>query len=289
MSTLVSIIIPTYNRKNELLGCLDSVYRSSYNNIETIVVDNASIDGTTKLVRKLYPQTEIIELDRNTGVTGGRNVGAKIAKGDFILFLDSDVIIDKLMIDALVKVMLNDDSIGIVGPVIYYNDEPNRIWAAGTSIDLPSGRVHFNQNLETAEPFEVQVMPPPIMIRRKTLEEIGLFDNNFFAAFEDSDFCFKVKEVGLKVVCDPKAKAWHKIPVEKKIQELHVLSRSYYMARNRTMFMRKHASGKNLVVFLLVFMPLYGFFYTWRDLKRLKPKYIVEYWKGFFEGISLTL
>ncbi|MEM3549403.1 MAG: glycosyltransferase family 2 protein, partial [Thermofilum sp.] len=201
MSThpLVSVIIPTFNRRNDLLHCLRSLTESSYKNMEIIVVDNGSTDDTSEAVKRHYPNVRLIDLDKNTGVTGGRNAGARVAKGDFILFLDHDMVVDKEMVGTLISFMLNDENIGAIGPVIYYFNEPTKIWAAGTSINILTGKVSFNTRETNEAYFEVQVLPAAIMVRREILQKIGLFDETFFAVYEDTDFCFRIREAGYKV------------------------------------------------------------------------------------------
>jgi GT2 family glycosyltransferase len=295
MSTcpLVSVIIPTFNRKNDLLSCLNSIKDSTYTNLEIIVVDNASTDGTYDAVKETFPNVKLIRNEKNLGVTGGRNRGAIESKGDYLLFLDHDMVIDRQMIEELLKVLESDTSIGVAGPVIYYYDEPSKVWAAGTSIDILTGKVRFNtfdsSEVNINEPFDVQVLPAAFMVKRDVLHKVGLFDDVFFAVYEDTDFCFRIKEAGFRVVCVPKAKAWHKVPTDLKEQELHVLSRSYYIARNRIIFMKKHAKPINFIVFLTLFVPIYAVYYTWRSLRHWKLRFISEYWKGLFDGIRHAL
>ncbi|MEM3828974.1 MAG: glycosyltransferase family 2 protein [Conexivisphaerales archaeon] len=291
MSThpLVSVIIPTFNRRNDLLHCLRSLTESSYKNMEIIVVDNGSTDDTSEAVKRHYPNVRLIDLDKNTGVTGGRNAGARVAKGDFILFLDHDMVVDKEMVGTLISFMLNDENIGAIGPVIYYFNEPTKIWAAGTSINILTGKVSFNTRETNEAYFEVQVLPAAIMVRREILQKIGLFDETFFAVYEDTDFCFRIREAGYKVMCVLRAKAWHKTPLDKKLRELHLLSRSYYIARNKIMFMKKHAKLLNFMIFLVIFIPVFAFYYTLISLKYFDINAIKEYYKGLFDGLSCGL
>ena len=88
--TLVSIIIVTWNRREDVLETVQSIFEQSYKNFEIVVVDNGSSDGTVEALRQLYSPVVIVELDRNVGVTAGRNAGIVVAKGDIILCLDSD-------------------------------------------------------------------------------------------------------------------------------------------------------------------------------------------------------
>jgi GT2 family glycosyltransferase len=286
---LVSVIIPTFNRKDDLLLCLNSLKNSTYPNLEIIVVDNASTDGTYNAVKQIFPDVKIVINDRNLGVTGGRNRGAIESRGDYLLFLDHDMIVDKQMIEELLKAVRVDPKIGIAGPIIYYYDEPSKVWAAGTSISMLTGKISFNDKVTNTKHFEVQVIPATIIVKREVLDKVGLFDETFFATYEDTDFCFRIRKAGYKVVCVPEAKAWHKIPIDSKSQELRLLSRSYYIARNRIIFMKKHARLSNFMVFLILFVPIYAIYYTWLGLRYLKLHFIKEYWRGLFEGLREIL
>lgn len=292
-NALVSVVIPTFNSRNNLLECLGVLSFSSYSDMEIVVVDNASTDGTYDAVKQKFPNIKLIQNERNMGVTGGRNKGAIEAKGDYLLFLDHDMIVDKQMVEELVKIIEADRSIGVAGPIIYYYDEPGEVWAAGTSINMLTGKIHFNtfnpDKVGINEPFNVQVMPAALMVRREVLHKVGLFDDVFFAVYEDTDFCFRAREAAYRVVCVPEAKAWHQVPVDMEKQELQVLSRSYYIARNRIIFMKKHADRRDFALFLLVFLPIYAIYYTWRSVRRWKPKFIKEYWRGMFDGIREAL
>src|SRR5947199_7579525 len=93
-SPLVSIVIISLNRKEYVLDCLASVRKLKYSELEIFYVDNGSTDGVVPAVRELFPEVNVIECGKNIGLAGARNVGQRHAKGEYILFLDSDVILD---------------------------------------------------------------------------------------------------------------------------------------------------------------------------------------------------
>ena len=282
---LVSVVVPTFNRKNDLLRCLGSLMESSYKHIEVIVVDNGSTDGTCEAVKNFHPNVKLINLDKNTGVTGGRNAGAKIAMGDLLLFLDHDMVVDERMLEVLVNLLLEDEKIGSVGPVIYYLDDPNRVWSAGSSINMLTGKISANTEVHK-KAVDVQVLPAVILARKELLEKLGFYDNVFFAVYEDTDICFRIKKAGYKVICTSKAIAWHNVPLDPALQEVHVLSRSYYIARNKILFMKKHAAKLNSVFFLMFFMPIFAAYYSWRSLRIGKLAFLENYWRGVFDGLK---
>ena len=125
LSGKVSVVIPTYNRKNDLIQCLISVKNLLYSELEVIVVDNASIDGTLESVKRAFPQVKVVRNTRNFGVSRGRNTGLKYIDRatKFILFLDHDIIVEKDLVRELLKVMNKDKRIGIVTAKIYYYED----------------------------------------------------------------------------------------------------------------------------------------------------------------------
>jgi GT2 family glycosyltransferase len=285
----ISIVIPTYNRKRDLLECLDSVQKLNYPSYETIVVDNGSTDQTAEAVRRHFPNVKLIVSDVNLGVTGGRNLGARNSNGEYIFFLDHDTVVDGNALSELVTVIENDYEIGIAGPVIYYYEQPKRIWAAGTSINLLTGKISFNKAGEVDagllnQIIEVQVLPTAFLVKREVVAKIGLFDDVYFAVYEDTDFCFRARGAGYKVVCVPTAKAWHKVPLDPREQVIGVLRRAYYVARNRIIFMRKHLKPLNFVFFFLVFVPVYALYYTFQSVKFGKLNFALNYWRGVWKG-----
>lgn len=289
MNPLISIVVPTYNRIGDISDCLDSLMKSSYNNIEIIVVDNASTDGSAEFVQKLYPNIKLIRNNKNLGVTGGRNAGAKAAIGDFVLFIDHDVLVDKELIVQLLNILLSDNNIGMVGPVVYFYDAPKKIWAAGASVNLITGRATFNTDCQGSKPFDVQVLPSPFMVRKEVLECIGLFDDIFFATYEDTDFCVRMHENDLRVMCVPEAKAWHKISSNKEIQEMRLLDRLYYISRNRIIFLRKHTTFIYFIRFMLIFNQMYIVYYTYKSLRYKKLNAMREYWRGLLDGLKTSI
>lgn len=259
----ISVVIPTYNSWLTLKDCIISIQKQTLNPYETIIVDNGSTDGTAEKVKKFFPKCKLIKLNKNEGVTGGRNKGIEEAskKSDYLLFLDHDMVADKNMIIELITVSKLDEKIGIVTPKIFYSDNKKRIWSAGTGINLWTGQIIFRGGkdkgqYENAE--EVQVAPAVLLVKKGVVDRLKLFDNRYFATYEDTDFCFRAKRIGFKVFYAPKANAFHKIPSNPKKEAVRLLSRAYWVGRNRIIFMKDF--GNNFFVFLL-FLPVFIIYY----------------------------
>lgn len=279
MKSKVSVVIPTYNSWLTLKECIESIQNQTLIPSEIIVVDNASTDGTSAKVKSTFPKVKLISLNTNTGVTGGRNKGVEesLMTLDYILFFDHDMTANKKMLEELIKVSEISPSIGIVTPKIYYSDNKKRIWSAGTGINLWTGQVLFRGGkdkgqYENAE--EVQVAPAVLLVKKIVINKLKAFDDRYFATYEDTDFCFRARNVGFKTFYAPLAYAFHKIPSDSQRESLRLLSRTYWIGRNRVLFMKDF--GNNFFVFLL-FLPIflayylklaifYNRFFTWVQL-----------------------
>ncbi len=286
----VSIVVPTYNRKLDVLDCLASIRRLEQPDCEVVVVDNKSGDGTVEAIVREFPEVVLIQNETNLGVTGGRNAGARRAEGEYIFFLDHDTVVDKNVLAPLIEEMECDERIGAAGPVVYYAGDPERIWAAGTKISLISGKVSFGFSSVTDDSslprvIDAQILPTAFMVRRSVLHEAGDFDDMFFAGYEDSDFCFRVKKAGYRVVCVPGSKVWHKHGVKQQALPDVVADRGYYIARNRILFMRKHAGAGNFIVFVSIFQPLIMLYYTYKAWQSRRWDFLFDFWRGSFAGI----
>jgi len=131
---LVSIIIVNFNDKRHLYRCLSSILKSEYPSFEIIVVDNGSTDGSVELVKKLFgnnPRIKLIQNERNLGPAAGRNIGAEVAKGRYLAFLDNDTEVNPKWLKEAVKVMESDLTIGAAQCKLLLMGHRNRFDYAG--------------------------------------------------------------------------------------------------------------------------------------------------------------
>ena len=195
----LSAVIPTFNARHDAVEAVRSLKAQTWGPLEIIVVDNGSSDGTPDAVAAACPDVTVLRLPSNTGVTGGRNAGFAHASGDVVLFFDHDMVADPAMAGALLAAAQSDPAAGIVTGKIYYAGDRNRIWAAGTGIDLRTGRVWFRGGPDTGQyerQEDVPVAPAMMLVTRAAMEATGGFDDLFFANWEDADFCFRARAAG---------------------------------------------------------------------------------------------
>lgn len=283
----VSVIIPTYNSWKTLKPCIDSIYKQTLKATEIIVVNNGSSDKTAANVKKYFSKIKLINLKKNTGVTGGRNAGIEKSnkKCKYLLFFDHDMVAEKDMLESLVKIASSNSKYGIVTPKIYYFEDKKKIWAAGTNINLTTGQVLFRGGKDIGQ-FEkveqVQIAPACLLVKRKVIDELIGFDTRYFATYEDSDFCFRAKQIGYLTIYVPKAKAFHKIPLDLNLSNKRLLQRAYWIGRNRIVFMSSNAS--NFYLFLL-FSPIYTFYFLILALSQQEIKGFINYLNGYLAGL----
>jgi hypothetical protein len=282
----VSVVIPTYNLKDILLECLASVFAQDYPNFEVIVVDNASVDGTSAAVREKFPQAKLVRNPKNLGVTGGGNTGFKYATGDYVWMVDHDNIIEPNALLEMVKLAESDPQIGIVVPKIYYWEPKDIIWSAGTAINLWTGQNlsrEGNDRTQYDRVEEVQIAPANFLILRKIVGEVGgLYDDVYFISYEDSDLSFRVRKAGYKIIYTPKAVCYHKIPfLDKDAGTRRWLSRAYWTARNKIIFMRQHSPYFPLFALLY---PGWLAVYTYQSLRYRDFAALLNFYRGAFDG-----
>lgn len=291
---LVSIVISTKNRKEDAIRCLKSLRNLEYPEYEVIVNDNASTDGTAAEIEQKFPEVVLVKGDQDLGPAGGRNVGIKHANGDFIFFLDCDNVVDKDVLTELIDVISKDETIGIVGPKMYHYGHPKRIWSDGGEINLITSRTTFIGNKVDGGRFdeirEVGHFPNAFLVRRHVIDKVGFFDENYFFLLEESDFCHRAKRAGFKILFVPSAKVWHGSASLKDISILKRLGinteqRAYFTARNRLLFMRKNANFIGYLIFIIIFFPLFSFYFIAILSLHKRKDLIVSYLKGAYDGL----
>jgi hypothetical protein len=214
----VSIIILNWNGKDDTLECLGSLRGLEYGNYEVIVVDNGSTDGSQEAISRGYPNVKLIKNKENMGFCVGNNTGIRSAESDYYLLLNNDTVVDPKFVKQLVLVGESDRKIGILGPKMFFYDRRNVFWFAGGFMKRCHGTVHrgFNE-LDAGQYDNVEDMDfisgCALMVKKEVIDKIGLLDEEFFAYYEDVDWCLRARKAGYRVVYVPKSVIWHKCSV----------------------------------------------------------------------------
>lgn len=246
----VIIIVLNYNGLADTLACLESLALLDYSNYEVTVVDNGSTDGSVPVIRERFPTVTMFENDENLGYTGGNNVGLRyaLAQGaDYVLLLNNDTEAASDFLRRLVEAAEADPLIGVTGPTIYYHEQPDIIWSAGGVIDWERGSTRMvglderDEGQFGADSRAVDfVTGCAMLVRRATVEQVGLLDERFFAYYEESEWCVRAAKAGYKILHVPLARIWHKISPSTRADSSLV---HYYMTRNRLLFLKATGAG----------------------------------------------
>jgi len=206
-NALVSIIIVNYNGKNHLEECLKSLMQENYKKTEVILIDNNSTDGSIEFVKRNYPSVIIKKLEKNYGFAEPNNIGARIASGDFLLFLNNDTIPKPDFITELIHAIKNDPEITICQSLLLRPD--GKIDSSGDFVDT-LGRAYSSHDLPKNTRRILSARAASMMVRKKDFFDLGGFDKKFFVSFEDVDIGWRASLWGYKVVVVPKSVVYHK-------------------------------------------------------------------------------
>ena len=257
-----------------IINCLDSIFKSDYQNFEVIVVFNGNKDNSYEIVKQKFPQIITVLNKKNLGFTRANNQGIKTSGGEYIFLLNDDTTIHPQLISVLVEKLKKADNIGIVGPKIYYMDEPFRIWFAGGKINWKNqatyhlGRDIDDKDWKDAEKEVDFITGCALMIKRGVINKIGLLDEKFFAFYEDADWCLKARKAGHGVVYVPFGGVWHVKSAtagkiffgEERDRNSAWLAITYFQRdalkefrryKNKIIFFNRYLSGGHKIIFLL--------------------------------------
>jgi hypothetical protein len=211
------IVVPNWNGKEDLPSCLDSLQAQSLA-IDTVVVDNGSVDGSPEYIEQNYPEVHLIKNPKNFGFTGGVNPGLQYAIENnykYAALLNNDAIADKEWISQLVEFMEEHNEAGIATSKIC-DDAKTHIDSTGEDYSVwglpyPRGRGEKYSSKYDSDIWVFAGSGGASIYRVEMLKEIGLFDQDFFAYYEDVDISFRAQLAGWKVAYVPTALVYHKI------------------------------------------------------------------------------
>lgn len=206
---LVSVIITNYNGKKYLKNCVDSLKKQTYNNLEIILADDGSSDGSVDFIRQNYPEVILSINEKNSGLSITSNNGAQKAKGKYLLFYNNDTISFPDFIKEMIKVAEASEKTGIVCPIqLPYKPEDDAKMGEAQK-DIGVGSDIYGYICLAKDAGHIFYPDAAIFIRRDLFDKIGGFDPDFFLYGEDMDICWRVHLLGYKISPAPKAKFRH--------------------------------------------------------------------------------
>ncbi|RMF61076.1 MAG: glycosyltransferase family 2 protein, partial [Calditrichaeota bacterium] len=219
---LVSIIIPHLQGKETLVRCLNAVQRTAYPNRQVILVDNATTDGSLEGIEQAFPWLQVVHNLRNLGYAGGCNSALPVAEGKYVLFLNDDTDFEPGWLAPLVAACEADERIAACQPKIVQQDDPamfDYAGAAGGLLDVfgypfARGRVFFALERDAQQYDDggdiFWASGTATLVRRSALQEVGAFDEDFFAHMEEIDLDWRLHLAGYRVVAVPQSVVRHR-------------------------------------------------------------------------------
>jgi len=211
---LISIVIPNWNGEDFLEVCLDSLRKQTHDNFEVILVDNGSTDGSVDFVKRNYPEVKIISLPTNRGFAYAVNTGIRQSQSEYIALLNNDTEADPRWLEELCRGLENNPEIGFCASQTLFFHNRDIINSAGlayykdgTAGDRGYGEPDRGQYGKQRKVFGASGVA--VMYRREMLEDIGLFDEDFFAFYEDVDLSFRAQLCGYQCIYQPMAVVYH--------------------------------------------------------------------------------
>lgn len=217
MKPLVSVLILTYNRPDLLKNCLKSALASTYPNLQFVVSDNGQLSSTEEIIKKEFPRArvKVVSAGKNVGLTGGFNFGFKYCKGKYVMLLSNDTKLEKNSISNMVEMFEKDKEIGVVAPKIIQMRNKKYLHSVGSFFTYTGILYHYGlskkvDNKRYQDPYYTfSANGSGFMIRRDIVKKTGLFEQEFFVAYDESDLCHRVWLAGYTVVYCPTASLQH--------------------------------------------------------------------------------
>lgn len=236
-SDLISIIIANYNGEDFLPTCLNSVIKSSYTNLEILLIDDGSNDNSLNILedfKKRDKRVRVIKNKKNIGAAASRNVGIRQVKGDIVIFLDNDTEVELDWIDEMIRTLNSDETIGACQAKLLDFKKRSIIQNAGvllwaqTGWGLPFWQWEKNGK-EHSDTKEIIAISAALAVKKDVLEKVGGFDEDEAVVTEDLDFSWRIWLAGYRIVLAPFSCVYHWTkPVEMRANMNHNRKKIYY-------------------------------------------------------------
>jgi len=239
---LVSVIILNYNAGDLLLNCIESIKKSNYENLEIIIVDNISSDNSQNKCKEKFPEITLIQNNKNFGYCEGNNVGIRSAKGDFIMILNPDTIIDPDTITELLSAY-SEYGEGLYQPKILSLDDKNIIQSTGNMIHVFGfgfARDKGKKIMQKKEEIEKinYASGTCLFTSKQVFDKVGLLDAFIFLYHDDLDLGWRALQIGINSYYVPKSRIFHVESYSLKWSE----EKFYWLERNRKYCLHTHFS-----------------------------------------------
>jgi len=275
----IGIVLVNLNAYKDTSVCLDSLAAITYKNVEVIVVDNGSKDGSGSDLARHYPWATHIRSEKNLGFTGGNNLGIEHAvenRADHVLLLNNDTIVTPSFLEPLVARLESDNTIAAVSGKIYYapqamHGKDRVIWYAGCFQKWHTGYHHTGVFEDDHGSYDTSHEVPYasgclMLMSGKVIQEQGMLSDEYFIYWEEADWCHRARSRGYKCIYEPRSVIYHNFTNAPKGKEKPFYM--YMQTRNAFLYSHKHYRGKDQLRYWF-FYPIY-LLYMFLNLVRSK-------------------
>jgi len=304
---MVSVVIPTHNRKAYVKECVLSLLKSTWQDFDVWVVDDASTDGTSDMIQKDLSFDARVHTMRNEtsqSLATTRNRGARASQGEYIFFMDDDNVVEETALERLLAYARRRPDTGMIAPlalntVVGGGDVSATIWTLGATFNWITSRalnLYADKRLDEVEnlqeAYPTWYSPNAFMVSRTAYEAVGGCDDFYGIMFDDSDFGLRIYRKGYPCVILSGARVFHRHGVT--TQQNAVLRRygiesprrAYLFARNRMVFVRRFAPWYGKVSVVCVFAPLLTVFYCALAIRHGEWRCAFGYLRGWLAGMG---
>jgi hypothetical protein len=213
----LAAVVVHHETPERTLACARAILASRRAVDQLVIVDNGSRDGSASTLARALPEAALIHCERNLGFGGGANTGLRHALADGaerVLLVNSDARLAPECVERLEQALDAGPQVGIAAPALLDASDPERLESLGLAFSARSGRFRERGRGEradrSAKPGVVDAVSGCVMlVSREVLEQVGLFDEGYFFAFEDVDLCLRARRAGFRCAVAPEARAWH--------------------------------------------------------------------------------
>jgi GT2 family glycosyltransferase len=284
-SPLISIIAVNYNNSPVTYEFLRSIKeQNTYDNVEVIIVDNGSAENPSAGCKAIYPEVKMVLTGKNLGFAGGNNAGIAIAGGEFFFMVNNDTEFTPGLLEGLLEVFRTYPDAGIVCPKFHYYYQKGTIEYAGyRAMNVLTGRNGMVGHKEKDE-GQYNVLREThfahggaMLVPRVVVENVGTMYEPFFLYYEELDWSQKIKKKGFKIYYQPASLIYHK---ESMTTGKESPLKTFYLTRNRILFMRRNAPWPAFVLFSLYFVICTMPKNTVTYLVKRQGTHLRSFWKG---------
>ncbi|MDO6435044.1 glycosyltransferase family 2 protein [Flavitalea sp. BT771] len=282
---LISIITLNWNTTDVTCEFLRSIReQNNYPRIEVIVVDNASSEDPTAAFLTAYPDAIVVRNEANLGFSAGNNAGIRAAKGEYLFIVNNDTEFTPGLLEGLLKIFRTYPDAGMASPKFHYFFEKGTIEYAGyEQVNILTGRNGMVGCREKDEGQYDEVRPTHyvhgggMMVPRRVVDEVGLMPEIFFLYYEELDWSEQIKRKGYSIYYQPASLIYHK---ESMTTGRSSPLKTFYLTRNRILFMRRNVAWPAFLVFTTYFLFFTMPKNTLSYLVRGQSAHLKSFWKG---------